>query len=366
MKLDLHRESFATALAIVATVIPSNNAKPVLKTVMVQVKSDNVVTLTTTDCEITISYTLKDATVSGRGEFLFPARRVSDVIKELRDERITLDVESELIRIVAKTGVFRIPSQSVFDFPQPAAFVEAGVSTVAGNLLKKMIRRTVLATDEESARYALQGVLFVFTHQLTAVATDSRRMSLISAPSDLNGEPPNKPIVPAKALSLVDKTVPDSADVVHVSFGTSQARFKTANAEITTQLVEGKFPRYEDVIPKNNREVLISAGDLYGLVRQAAVMTTEESRGVDFRFGEGELTLHSQAADVGDSLVNLPISYTGESVVVRLDPRFVIEYLRTLPSESLITFEFTDEETPILIKTTDGGQYVVMPLSREG
>jgi DNA polymerase-3 subunit beta len=143
--------------------------------------------------------------------------------------------------------------------------------------------------------------------------------------------------------------------------------FKTANATIFSRLVEGRFPRYQDVIPKSHEiAVELMAGQFHSVVRQAQIVTNEESRGVDFTFGDGLLVLTSQAADVGTSRVEMPISYTGPNLVIRFDPRFISDFLKVLAPETQVNFKLSTDEDPGVLSTEDGYTYVIMPLSREG
>jgi len=141
---------------------------------------------------------------------------------------------------------------------------------------------------------------------------------------------------------------------------------KSGPATISGRLVEGRFPKYRDVIPADsNCSIDLVVGSFLSAVRQAQIVTNEESRGVDFAFTPGVLKLESQAADVGRSTVELPISYEGSEIVITFDPRFVAEFLRVLEPESSVRLDLIDGESAAVFRTDDAYTYVVMPLSRD-
>ena len=141
---------------------------------------------------------------------------------------------------------------------------------------------------------------------------------------------------------------------------------RTESAVIYSRLVEGRFPRYQDVFPANIEvRIPLEVGQLRMAVEQASIVTSDESRGVDFQFSSGVLKLSSRAADVGSSHVDLPIAYDGKPVEITFDPRYLVDALRTLDDVIPITAELIDSKNAAVFKTSDHYTYVVMPLTRE-
>ena len=141
---------------------------------------------------------------------------------------------------------------------------------------------------------------------------------------------------------------------------------RSDRAVIYSQLVEGRFPRYQDVFPANSDiKIPLEVGPLRMAVEQASIVTSEDSRGVDFQFTSGMLRLTSQSADVGSSHVELPIDYEGKTVEITFDPRYLIDALKTLDDTTSITAELIDSKNAAVFKTSDRYTYVVMPLTRE-
>lgn len=369
MKINVNRVAFANALGHVSGVIPGRTPKPVLLNAKLEVCAGKA-TLLGTDEEIAIRYDVPDVECKGNTEVLLPAKRVGEIVRELRDERIAIHVEENSVQIRTERSDFRLPSIDPATYPPVAGFRDEAYFTVGGKALRNMIRKTIFATDPESARYALGGILFEFSpKRLTLVATDSRRLAVIHSPCDRVGDvtPPPSPVVPQKAVSLLERIVPETDDPVHVAIHSpNDVVFRAANATIFSRLVEGRFPRYQDVIPKSHLVSIDMLSDSFlTVVKQAMILTNEESRGVDFHFGKGSVVLASQATDVGASKIELPITYTSDELIMRLDPRFITDCLKTLPAGTQFSLQLSTDEDPAKFTTDDGYTYVIMPLSRE-
>ena len=199
----------------------------------------------------------------------------------------------------------------------------------------------MFATDVESTRYALGG---------RPGRALGRRRSRWSAPTAVawrgcrrrprprtaRSPRPGSPVVPVKALKLIERNLDDDDPPVHLAIQSGTAVLvRTERAIIYSRLVEGRFPRYQDVFPSSVEvKIPMEVGPLRLVVEQASIVTSEESRGVDFRFADGLLRLSSQAADVGRSHVELPIAYEGKDVEITFDPRYLTDALKTLDEQA--------------------------------
>ncbi|MDA1166154.1 MAG: DNA polymerase III subunit beta, partial [Planctomycetota bacterium] len=204
----------------------------------------------------------------------------------------------------------------------------------------------------------------------TLAATDSRRLAVVSAAAQVVGEvnvENTTPVVPSKAMQLIERSLPDQEDAVAlIAIHANHVLVKCGGSTIYSRLVEGRFPKYSDVIPSEfSSSVELVIGPFYSAVRQAQIVTSEESRGVDFHFSSGKLALTSRAADVGQSNVELPIAYDGAEFTITFDPRFVADFLRILDSGTAVKLNLIDGESPAVFTTEDQYRYVIMPLSRD-
>jgi DNA polymerase-3 subunit beta len=256
-------------------------------------------------------------------------------------------------------------------FPEVPDFAATSYHVVKAADLKKLIRRTIFATDIESTRYALGGVLIELTGESIAmVGTDGRRLARMSAVAEEENNPPpltGSPVIPVKALKVIERNLADDDPPVHLTFQNGVAvLMRSKRAVIYSQLVEGRFPRYQDVFPTNSDvKIPLEVGPLRIAVEQASILTSEDSRGVDFQFSSGVLRLMSQSATVGNSVIELPIVYEGKTVEITFDPRYLTDALKTLDDTTSITAELIDSNNAAVFKTNDRYAYVVMPLTRE-
>lgn len=369
MKLFCHRPTFTAAMQLVSAVVPTRTPKDILKNVKL-IAVDGTVTLIATDQEIGIRYEVPGVEADTGGEILLPTSRVISILRELQDDGVTIEATSDQIKISSGTSEFKLASEDAAEFPPVASFDGDEWYTVPGKSLKEMIRRTAFATDVESTRYALGGVLMeIEAAKMTLAATDSRRLAVVESPVTANGgvkPPETNPVVPTKAMTLVERTISDDETGVDISVRDNEVLIRSGRATIYSRLVEGRFPRYADVIPKTSTEkVDLVTAPFHGAIRQAQIVTNEESRGVDFNFANDTLTLTSKAAEIGQSKVELPIGFSGDEITITFDPRYVAEFLRVLGPEKQVTLNLIDGENAAVFKTDDNYTYVIMPLSRD-
>ena len=154
---------------------------------------------------------------------------------------------------------------------------------------------------------------------------------------------------------------------VHVALRGNEILVRSGGTTISARLVEGHFPRWRDVFPERPEaaRVQLVAGPLLAAVRQAAIVTSEQSKGVDFSFEPGQLVLFGRSAESGESRIELPIDHAGEAVRIKLDPRFVADFLRVLDGGTTVSVEITDPQSACVCRTDDGYGYVIMPLAAD-
>jgi DNA polymerase-3 subunit beta len=167
-------------------------------------------------------------------------------------------------------------------------------------------------------------------------------------------------------MSLLEKNLTDPEEPVFVRIRSNEVLFRTSRAEVYGRLVEGRYPPYKEVFPKKHTaKVRLPVAPFLSAVKQAAVLTDEESRGVDFSFAKAKLTLQARVPDKGRAKVEMPIELEGKPVDITFDPRFVTDMLRVLDADSEVSLELTDGNSAALFKAGDGYSYIVMPLTKE-
>jgi DNA polymerase-3 subunit beta len=354
---------------MVSGVVPARSPKPILLSVKLVAGKDGAVLLAT-DLEVGIRCKVSGVDVRSAGEVVLPTARIVAILRESTDAVLEIETEENQTGIRGQRSRFKLAAESPADFPDVPDFVDEKYHEIPGTLLRTMIRRTVFATDVESTRYALNGLLVeIEGNRISLVGTDGRRLAVMRGMGKPVGGHNTKdftPVVPSKAMNLLDRTLQTEEEEVRMALSPNKVLVRTQRAVISSRLVEGRFPRYQEVFPsRSDVTVPLNVKDLLQATRQAAIVTSEESRGVDFAFSQGKLTLAAHAAEVGQSHVELPISYDAKEITITFDPRYLVDMLRVLNEESTVTLDLIDHQSAAVFKTEDGYTYIVMPLTRD-
>jgi len=368
MELKFKRDVLLSALQTVAGVIPTRTPKDILKNTKLVVENNSAV-LMGTDAEIGMRYEISEVETGSTGEVLLPTSRLIAILREVTSDEIVLDVNESLVEITAGDSQFKLPAADPREFPDVSSFDAEQCYVVSGHALRQAIRRVVFAADDESTRYALGGIYMeISPTQLILAATDSRRLAVVEIPAGVRGDVDQtiSLVLPRKAMTLLERSIEGDESEILIAPSENEVLAKSGHSTLFTRLVEGRFPNFRDVLPSEtpNRVELI-AGPFHNLVRQSQIVTSDESRGVDFIYSNGLVTLVSQAADVGESKVQLPVGYEGEEIGIMFDPRFVSEFLRVLEPETTIELGLTGGEDPAVFRCGEEYKYVIMPLARE-
>ena len=370
MKVRCVREPLLAALQSAQAVVPARSPKPVLTNVKLEADRETAV-LSATDLEVGIRISIDGVETSAPGAVLLPSARLAAIVRESPAGTV-FDIHTDGTATIVKAprSEFRLPAEDPLEFPAVASFPSDSGHELSTPLVRELVRRTVFATDNESSRYALGGVLVELGDKhVTAVGTDGRRLAKMQGPAVATGGGAAEaaPIVPARAMQLVERCLGNADVPVQIAVRPSEILFRSGSTTISSRLVEGRFPRWRDVFPTRPDAIRVNlvAGPLLAAVRQAAIVTSEQSKGVDFSFEAGQLVLTGRSAESGESRIELPIDHTGATVRIKLDPRFVSDFLRVLDADTAVTVELTDAQSAAVCTTTDGYGYVIMPLAAD-
>jgi len=370
MKITCQRDLLLSAFQTAATVAPARSPKPILRNVkLVSTGSDSLIMAT--DMEVGIRIDVEGIVVETPGSVLLPVSQFGAILRESTDENLHIETDANGTMVRGDRSEFRLAAENPDEFPNVAAFDEESYHEVPVRLFKELIRRTLFATDAESSRYALGGVLLEFEEQqITAVATDGRRLARMFGPGHsfgghLTGDAMT--IAPARAMQLIERALNDSDAEIRVAARANDILVKSPRVVIYSRLVEGRFPKWRDAFPEraDSYKFEVTVGPLYSALRQASIVSSEQTRGVDFTLSEGNLVITGRTAEVGQSRVEMPIPYSGPEMILTLDHRFVADFLKVLDPDKSITVDVADAKA-VLFTTDDGYGYVVMPMAREG
>ncbi|HWP40412.1 MAG TPA: DNA polymerase III subunit beta [Tepidisphaeraceae bacterium] len=367
MKVICNRGALLEALSVAHSVVSTRTPKPVLQCLKLTAADDRL-TIAATDLEVAVRYSDAQVQIEQPGEALVPAGNFCDIVRESVDDTLSIELDKEQVHIRGQDSHFRIFTQPVAEFPQVPDFQGEADFEIIGGHFKQLINQTIFAAAKESTRYAFNGVLIVAqkNKKVSLVSTDGRRLALakgelVSASKvEKDG---SRAIVPVKALNLVEKLIDDPEETLGVQMRENQIIFHTSNATLTSNLVEGQFPPYEDVIPKEcDKKMVAGTADLLSAIRRAALLTTEESRGVRMQFSRKGLVVSSRSPEAGEATVNFPCKYEGADIEIGFNPQFLIEALRVVDSDE-VTFEMTAPNRPGLLKGGPNFLYVIMPVN---
>ena len=375
MKLSCPRPALTAAFQTVAGVVPARSPKEILKNVKLALTGDGA-TLSGTDQEIGVRARLTEVETSSTGELLLPTARFGQILREVVDDTIELELTDDALLVRAGASEFRLQTEDPEQFPDVADFDgkvgEGAYFAVPAKVMHAAIARTIFAVSQESARYALGGVqVEAGPDGMTFASTDGRRLAIVTAPCELVGggdgdSEPVKGIIPQKAMQLLDRSLGDPDAVVKLAIQQNEAIVDVGAATIEARLVEGHFPDYRRVVPDTTSKQLdMVVAPLLAATKQAMIVTSDESRGVNFRFDDGTLTLTSSAADVGASTIQLPIDYQTDPLEIMFDPKFVVDFLRVLGPEDAVRVELNDSNKAGVFRAGGDYTYVVMPLQRD-
>ena len=366
MKVKFNTAALQEALALVTGIVPSRTPKPILQCLRFTA-DDDAVKICATDLEVGITCRVSQVEVEQPGDVVIPADKVASIIRESIDEVVAFDASEAVIHIRGADSHFTIYGHDAGQFPAVAGFEAEPDFEMNLAKLQEGIEQCVFAAARESTRYALNGILWeVSGKKLTLVATDGRRLAkrVVNLGSAVKGKlPDGRVIVPAKMMSLLDRVGGDADAAVGVRFVDNQVALMCADVVISSNLVEGNFPKYEDIIPKGyTKKLVLNTEAALSAVRRAALLATEDSKGVKLSLGANELVFSSRAPETGDAQVDMVVEYSDAPMEIGFNPQFLIDVLRAIKADDF-ELHLGEPDRPGLIKSGADFVYIVMPVN---
>ena len=362
-KIVCNRAALDDAVAVVRPVVAARTPKPVLQCLKLVAGKDTL-TLMATDLEVTIRFELAQVEVSKPGEAVAPADKFADIVRASTGETLSLTGEENALVVQSESARFRVLGFDPADFPEAPDFKGEPDFTITAGQLNKLISKTLFATAKEHTRYAINGVLWEKAgKKLLLVATDGRRLA--KAVGDLveAAKAAQSAIVPAKALMTIQRLLREDDETVAAKFTETQILLRTDRAAVSASLVEGQFPKYQDVIPRDcTRKAELATEEFYVALQQASILTNEESRGVRLAFGPDGLTMTASSPEAGEASVKCKVDYQGQPLEIGFNPQYIMDALKVI-GEATCTLEMQETNKPGLLKSGTDFQYVVMPVS---
>ena len=363
--LKATQEKVLSALQSVAGIVERRHTLPILANVMIR-KTGSQIQLTTSDLEIQIRTSAVLDGDAGNFTTTVGARKLIDILRTMPSDQ-SVSLESSQNKLILKGGKSRFTLQSLpaEDFPLVQEAANFGpVFSVPQKTLKALLSQVSFAMAVHDIRYYLNGILFVAEgKQLSLVATDGHRLAFSSAMLDVE-VPRQEVILPRKTVLEMQRLLSDKEGAIEMQFAGNQAKFSFEGMEFVTKLVEGKFPDYNRVIPKNHKNIItLGRATLLASLQRTAILTSEKFKGVRLNIEPGTLRVASNNAEQEEAVDELDIDYAGDAIEIGFNVTYLIDALTNM-AQDMVKIELADSNSSALLTIPDDAafKYVVMPM----
>lgn len=373
MKVRISRDELLTALQRVQGVVEKRNTMPILSNILLEAKQDGI-EVSATDLEISMRAIYK-ATVLDPGTLTVSARKLFEIIKELRDGDIELAAgDNNCLTIQAGKSQFKIVSLPPGEYPALPTVEKEGLTQLASAGLLELIRKTLFAAGDNDARYILNGLLVTLTSNdkkttLRLVGTDGHRLAVAeqeigpAAPKDAARE--IKAIIPKKAAQEIRRLLDEGGDgEPQIGFNKKVMSFRKSGLLLTSSLMEGNYPNYQGVLPKeSDKRILVDRKEFEGACRRVAVLSRDKANAVKATFSKGKLTLYANNPDFGEATEELAAEYSGEELTTGFNARYLLDVFGVMDGPK-VSLQMDSALSPCLIQEREspGFKCVVMPI----
>lgn len=365
MEFKIERESLKEALGKIQNVVEKKSTKPILSNTLLEVGENNLC-LSGTDLEVGIQINLNVETKKP-GKIAVPAKSLHDIVRELKAAQIHFKQnESGWLQILSGKSKFKVAGLPAEEFPTMPELPTQGKINVDAPIFKDMIDKTLMAVSTDETKYNLGGLYLESKGEkkLRLVATDGHRLSLDEREMTQAIHLEKPVLLPRKGVLELQKMISEEDGVLPMFLEGRNVVVQKGELTLFIRLIEGEFPKYEQVIPKNNdKEVIISKEQFNGALRRVSLLAQDHNRGVKFKLSSGSLELMCSNPDLGEAKEELECEYSGEHIEVGFNYRYFLDVLNILPDEKVHLW-LKDEVSPGLIKSEVDPGFVslVMPM----
>ena len=340
MKFTITREQFQEGLQAVAGSVPTKTTLPVLSNILVEATHDGV-RLSGTDLDIAVSTTVP-ASVDQEGSITVPARKLAEIVRELPNASIRITASGEQrVTIECGRSKFRLLGLPKDEFPAfPAVKFDGGWKATAGNL-QKLITHVAFAASTEESRPILNGVLWELRpDRMRMVATNGHRLARMDVPTATAGGAQADLIVPPKALEQIRKLF-SAEDEIEVARSENHLGFRSPSTQVFTRLIEGPYPNYEQVIPRENVKVMTAEkGAITSALRRMSIVASDQTHRIRMAFANGSCKLSVQTPDLGEAQEEVTVTYEGDALEIGFNAAYMLEVLKYIPTDEVrMTFK---------------------------
>jgi DNA polymerase-3 subunit beta len=364
MKLKITRDNLQQGLAAVGASIPTRTTLPVLSNILIEV-GDGSIAMSGTDLDIAVSVTVP-AEVEEQGALTVPAKKLQELARELPEHPVRLSTKGDRLEVQCGRATFRLNGMSRDEFPTFPSVDFAESWTVEGRVLHELIRQTSFAVSTEESRPILNGVLWQLNdREMRMVATNGHRLARIRVASEVQGVPTADLIVPPKALAQVERLF-SADDLIQVARSENHTGFRKEGTRVFTRLIEGPYPNYEQVIPKDNDKFAIAdRNQLIQALRRMSVVASDQTHRVRLGFTTNTVRFSVETPDLGEAHEDLEVEYAGDTIDIGFNASYLLEVLRYMPTDEVkLTFKAPERAATIEPAGENVPDYLclVMPL----
>lgn len=363
MKVKVEKQDILKATQAIQNIVTVKSTLPVLSNILIEAEN-NKIKLTATDLEIGMVY-LIPAEVYQSGALTVPARKFNEIIKELPDAAVNIATLKNNTMSITSEGVYfkllGLPKEEFPKVPQPQ---DENTFELEQESLKNMLVMTMFATSHDEVRYILNGVLFSLKGKtLRLVATDGRRLALAEKQITTQKEFTQHAIVPNKAVQELNRILGEEG-TVKITFGENQMMFKAQDAVLVTRLIEGEFPNYEQVIPKESQnKVKVSTSRFLAGTKRAALLTSQDSQSIRIDLLKDKMIISKNTPELGEVKDQIDVNYKGKEMSVGFNPHYLAEALKNISQEEIdIEVEASDKAAVLRTLLPEKYVYLILPM----
>lgn len=366
MRFTISREKLQEGLAAVASAVPAKTTLPVLANLLVQT-SEKGLRISGTDLDIAVS-TEVTADVESAGAITIPARKLSEIARELPPAPVKISSAGDQ-RITLECGrsKFKLLGLPKSEFPSfPAVNFDKALRIQSGEL-QKLISHTAFAASTEESRPILNGVLWELrAEHMRMVATNGHRLAKMDVAAKTAGSKNTDLIIPPKALEQIRRLFP-AEEELEVAQGENHVGFRSPFTAVYTRLIEGPYPSYDQVIPRDNdKNAVLDKVAFAGALKRMSVVASDQTHRIRLAFNSGMLRFSVSTPDLGEAQDELPVRYTGDPLDIGFNAAYLLEILRYMPTDEVkMTFKAPERAATIEPEGwSDAAKYVclLMPL----
>ncbi len=363
MKLTAPREALLKPLQAVIGVVERRQTMPILANVLVVAKG-NEVSITATDLEVELVATT-DATVEADGEVTVPGRKLLDICRALPDDAVvSISLSGDKLAVKSGRSKFSLATLPAAEFPTVEDINAENSVELSQTLLGRLLEKTHFAMAQQDVRYYLNGLLLeTGKNMLRAVATDGHRLSLCQVPLDNAKLAEHQVIVPRKGVLELQRLMSGEGDL-KIELGSNHIRIQLDGIRFTSKLIDGRFPEYERVIPKDTSNKLSADREAFrSALQRTAILSNEKYRGIRLIIRSGAIVLQAHNPEQEEAEEELEIEYTGDDIEIGFNVNYLLDALGAVESDS-VSLALVDGNSSCLLREpdVDDCKYVVMPM----